>query len=456
MCGLVAVVPKYNTRGLTHQEMTVFETLVTIDTLRGEDSTGIFTANFDTVEIVKDALTGPQLLQEKEYKDLRATALKNGKFVVAHNRKATRGTINDRNAHPFYKDNKVVMVHNGTFVGDHKKHADTEVDSEAMCHLLADHAVDQVDTVLGKVSAAYALIWFDARDDSLNIIRNNERPLYVWETNTAWYFSSEAIMLHFAMMRSNVTTPDKSRPEMLEEHEHYKFVFDKTQTSLGKTKLKLPFRNEEHDLENWYQNYGTGYRGGKQIATSPNRPLNHNTNACAYDTKSVVESAGNAANTQQQPPAHVHTSVQHEQRLQQHAKQDSVTGSVFSDKIVDDACTVTMLPFGDYPKYREQYTHGAEIEFDARNIVPLDNKDYIIYGTCDTDENVFIGAQITNDDFNKLIEINNKRQRLKGRIQAVVFKNLITTVNVEDMSGAFIVKLNTVSKVEPEGEHCGC
>lgn len=460
MCGLVTVVPKYNTRGLTYQEMTVFDTLVTIDTLRGEDSTGIFTANYNEVSIVKDVITGPQLLLTKEYKELRTLALKNGKFIVAHNRKATRGVINDRNAHPFWKDNKVVMVHNGTFNGDHKKHADTEVDSEALCHLLAEHEPSEVDQVLGKINAAYAVIWFDARDDSLNIVRNDQRPLYMWETTSSWYFSSESLMLHFAMMRCNITLPEGSRPKLLEEHEQYKFVFKESQTKLEVSKLTLPFRHSsvEDEMAAMWERYGNG---ATQQHHRPTHRQGNVANACAYDaTKEVV------LQQQQQQQQIPHTSVQHQQRMQAAAPGPLVTnsttgparysGTTFGDKIVDDLGVVTMLPFSDFNKYRENFTTGAQIEFNAKNIVPLDNQQYIIYGTSDIDEDVIVGALINGDDFSKLIEINNRRQKLRGRIQVTLFKNMIGTIDTNNMAGAIIVQLNNISKIESEGEHCGC
>lgn len=447
MCGLVCVVPKWNTRGLSHPEMAVFETLVTIDTLRGVDSTGIFTSNDTDVQLIKEAVTGPQLMLTTDYKELRKAAIKDGRFVVAHNRAATRGVVNDKNAHPFWKDNKVVMVHNGTFLGDHRKHADTEVDSEALCHLLAEHEPDQIDQVLSKISAAYALIWYDSRDDSLNLIRNDQRPLYMVESDTAWYFSSEYLMLQFAMVRVDIKLPKDVRPVLLAEHDHHKFSFKNNKTALITNKVTLSFRQDRHldDLEDHWNRFGMQYVPHERRAA-----------ACAYDTKPVVNNNPVTVVTggvQQSPNGFV--SQQHQQRLEQHTRQDKYIGNSFADKIVDDAATVPMLPWNNFNTYREAYKHGSLVDFYAKNIVSLEDNKYIVYGNSSFDDDVLVGALITGDDFTRLIEINSRTQKLRGNISVTLFKNMVTTTDIQEMSGAVIVQLNNLTKVN-EGANCGC
>jgi len=442
MCGLVAVVPKYSRRGLLYPEATAFETLVTLDTLRGEDSTGIFSANNDELRIMKEAKTGSEILRSKEYQDMRAFAIKDARFIVAHNRKATRGTVNDTNAHPFWKDDKVVMVHNGTFVGDHKKHADTEVDSEALCHLLANHETTETDKVLGQINAAYAVIWYDVRDHSLNLIRNDQRPLYVWETQTAWLFSSEALMLHFTVLRANISVNKDSGPELLEEHEHYKFDFSESQTKLSRTKVKIPFRQQDEIADAWNR-YNYGHRVHHTQRTTTQDAANNNNLACAWNNDGTPKNGSKHA--------------ENFKAITGHDLPDPAHNSM-ADKIISDAVTVPMLSIANFNSYRELYKDGSYVHFNAKNIIPVENDGYILYGSSELDDDVIIAAKINEDDFTKLITLKGNKQILRGKVKLAIFKNLITTCDPGELSGPVIIQLHDLEKARPTPteEHCGC
>lgn len=202
MCGLVAVINKYR-NGFSNDQLDVFEQLLFIDTLRGEDSTGVFGVSSDgNVNITKGAVDGPKFVNTSEWKAHRSKAFANGWALIGHNRKATRGSINDENAHPFWVDDKLVLVHNGTLHGDHKKIADTEVDSHAIAHALSENT--DVEKVLQGINAAYALIWYDIQNKALKVIRNSQRPLHWVETTGAVYIASEAEMLHMILSRNKI------------------------------------------------------------------------------------------------------------------------------------------------------------------------------------------------------------------------------------------------------------
>jgi Glutamine amidotransferase domain len=196
--------------------MGVFTDLLFLDTIRGFDSTGVFGVdNNSNVVVHKDAVHGVDFLITKEYREFKAEMIMKGKFVVGHNRAATRGTINDVNAHPFVVDDKIVLVQNGTYKGDHKHLKNTDVDTEAVAHVISEN--DNVTEALQKINAAYALVWYNAEKKELNLIRNSERPLYLVEFyNTGFAFASEAIMLEYAFTRADMKI--KKPPEMLPEH----------------------------------------------------------------------------------------------------------------------------------------------------------------------------------------------------------------------------------------------
>lgn len=208
MCGIVGVVTKGQTTFSTTQE-NVFEDMLYVDAVRGEDSTGVILVDKDeTFHIAKEASPPawfiPQLMQFEPYKKMWTK----GKAAIGHNRKKTIGKIEDVTAHPFVVNNEFAMVHNGTLTG-HRQLANTNVDSEALAIVLhkafekADFKEDLEET-LGKVNGAYAVAMYDQRHNKIRLLRNKERPLAMIETPTNFFFASEASMLFWILQRQNV------------------------------------------------------------------------------------------------------------------------------------------------------------------------------------------------------------------------------------------------------------
>ena len=253
MCGLVSVVSK-SKYGMTAQDVSAFELMLFMDTLRGEDSTGVFLVdNIGNVMIAKEAVDGPKFLQTKEWADIRRAAIQRGWVLVGHNRKATRGVISDENAHPFWVEDKIVLVHNGSMFGGHKHLADTEVDSHAIAHTIANE--ESVEAALQKVDAAYALMWYNVQEKSFNIIRNTQRPLHFNSNHNAWYFTSEDSILEFALKRANIGGLKKD-PSSLITNSLQKWTLkeDKSYT-LDDIKLDCTFRRPPGSVQ-------TSYHGG--------------------------------------------------------------------------------------------------------------------------------------------------------------------------------------------------
>jgi predicted glutamine amidotransferase len=218
MCGLVGVICK-KPNGFSNKHQEIFSSLMFVDTLRGKDSTGLFVvSNEGEVYGAKEAQMAPYFMMSKEYDEAQKRAWRNGAAMIGHNRAATKGKIIDENAHPFVVDNNIVLVHNGTMRSDHKQHADVEVDSHAIAHLI--HAKESVGEALGAFYGAYALIWFDVKKQELNMIRNDERPLFWMEVEDAWVWSSEVSMLEFATRRCDIkviSEPTSLPPDTLQK-----------------------------------------------------------------------------------------------------------------------------------------------------------------------------------------------------------------------------------------------
>jgi hypothetical protein len=242
MCGIVGLLSQYQ-NGFSHDEADAFSDMLVIDSFRGMDSTGVFGVdNLANVRICKSAQHGMDFIHEEAYKDFRKEQISRGLFTVGHNRAATKGSISDRNAHPFWVDDKIVLVQNGTMRGDHKKISartkEIEVDSEAIAHAIADGG-NNIEETLQKIDSAYALVWFNVEAETLTLIRNSERPLFIsyGKRNGVLFASEQATILY--VMNKYLSFKDYSIPKILDVHtlyqykitgNHYKEVITKVDT----------------------------------------------------------------------------------------------------------------------------------------------------------------------------------------------------------------------------------
>lgn len=220
MCGIFGAI-NHKVNGFTKPDEDILKRLCYIDKERGEDSTGIFTGtNSGVVYLAKEASTPEKFLDTDEAKEVFQKAYGSGAFLVGHNRKATKGSVNDTNAHPFHVGD-IVLVHNGS-LWTHKKLADTEVDSEAIAHALNDYKGDDIAEVFNNVNGAYSCVWYDNRDKTLNFFRNDQRPMFIFESATTSFFGSEVLMLYYSVRKSGVEWKNESCLEV-PVHHHLKY-----------------------------------------------------------------------------------------------------------------------------------------------------------------------------------------------------------------------------------------
>lgn len=219
MCGIVAVINKY-TNGYTTKQLEVFETLLYIDGLRGLDSTGVIAVdNVGNFTTLKGAVPVTTFSETSDWGKLRQESFRTGAALIGHNRKATKGTVIDANAHPFVINEQLAFVHNGTMYGDHKKHLNVEVDSHAIAHVLYNQGMQYIEDHL---SVAYCFFWYDQRNSSVNLVRNTQRPMFWAETVDAFYYASEACFLSLAAERNGIRF---YKDAIHEQPEHTQTVF---------------------------------------------------------------------------------------------------------------------------------------------------------------------------------------------------------------------------------------
>lgn len=259
MCGIVGLICKNPNKGFDYKHPDMFKEMLFVDTLRGDDSTGMFVVSkYGNVDYGKAAEPAPEFFFNKATDDLIRKIYQTGAVVVGHNRKATKGSTNDENAHPF-KEQDIIMVHNGTIRNQKSLNDKVEVDSHAICHAMAEHGVGKA---LSKVDGAFAIAAYDIAKKQFYLARNAERPLYLAEGENFYAFASEPWMLYGMASRNGFAKFKKL--ELIPELKLYTFQlneanstkelsFEVTDVEKFKSIHSITTYNEEDDY------YGYGY-----------------------------------------------------------------------------------------------------------------------------------------------------------------------------------------------------
>src|SRR5687767_11552959 len=132
MCGIVGLISKSGSFPFYAEDL--FTNMLRMDSIRGEDSTGIFGVTKDgNCDIVKGNADGYLFTRTGDYQEFINRMGKHYRIVVGHNRSATTGAVTAENAHPF-REKHIVLVHNRTIHNKEKLNNEVEVDSHAICH----------------------------------------------------------------------------------------------------------------------------------------------------------------------------------------------------------------------------------------------------------------------------------------------------------------------------------
>lgn len=223
MCGIVGLASSVG-NSYAYTRKSIFNQLLAMDSFRGEESTGIACVRKDnpksSPDIYKKAIIGWDFVQLQKSFELIEDMDKYA-IVIGHNRAATKGMISDRNSHPF-QYGPITLVHNGT-VHNYNSLCVNPKETVDSAHVAMSMAENGTKETLEKIRGGYALVWHDASDGTLNIARNNMKPLvfcYEQKENTM-YFASELEMLYSILTRNGVKIEGKFKvPTPLV---HYKF-----------------------------------------------------------------------------------------------------------------------------------------------------------------------------------------------------------------------------------------
>lgn len=211
MCGLVGVAGT-----ITSKEERAFRTLLRLDVLRGEDSTGIASmSSKGKFTIAKDAENAYTFLNTKEARKPFEGWLK---ILMGHNRAATKGAVVAENAHPFEYGN-IIGAHNGTlsYWGNLLDGGKFKVDSQAVFYHMSEESVEDL---WKNLNGAAALVWMNKKDKTINFLRNDKRELAFTTTTDGktFFWASEPWMLMVACAREGI---DIEKPVMFTTNVHY-------------------------------------------------------------------------------------------------------------------------------------------------------------------------------------------------------------------------------------------
>jgi len=227
MCGIVGAAGS-----LVVNDENCFKQLLVVDSVRGNDSTGIASILRNGETKVIKQLGEPFTLME--YPQFKQAFHGQVQCLIGHNRFATTGKISKRNAHPFDFDT-LVGVHNGTLTSKYELFEQNlfDTDSEALYnHIEKKGLKDAIDNTQG----AYSLVWYDKEKKTINFLRNKERPMFVAlsKDKKKMFWASEGWMLEGVMWRNNITWLDIR--ETAVDH-HYSYEIPKAGEEFTKAKV---------------------------------------------------------------------------------------------------------------------------------------------------------------------------------------------------------------------------
>jgi amidophosphoribosyltransferase len=195
MCAIVGVYGSENAAKIAYYALFAMQH-------RGQESTGISTADNEKIRLIKDRGLVTEVFDEDKFKLLK------GCCAVGHNRYSTAGDDSVLDAQPVfarYKLGEISVVHNGNLINKLEVRNEliengaifqTGMDTENIVHLIAksqkDTLADRIKDMLTKIEGAYCLVIQSRKKMFVIRDRYGIRPLSLGRlSNGGWIVASE-------------------------------------------------------------------------------------------------------------------------------------------------------------------------------------------------------------------------------------------------------------------------
>lgn len=191
MCGIVGMAGD-----LGHNHKHLLKDMLDVSQMRGRHSTGVVKVDRNSENYTWVKRVGPPayLFDSRSYEDTVNNGL--AAAYIGHTRHKTVGDIDIKSAHPFdFEDQGICGVHNGTLKSyyDLDGYNYKKVDSEVLYEHLSQNGPEDTFPL---ITGAWCCNWWDNEAETINFIRNKERPLwFTWSKDLrVLYWASEIWM----------------------------------------------------------------------------------------------------------------------------------------------------------------------------------------------------------------------------------------------------------------------